>query len=56
MYEEFYGFKELPFSVTPDPRFLSRSVSHRDALQTLEDSIDARLKLFDNNSRESTGD
>lgn len=32
MYEEFYGFKELPFNVTPDPRFLYRSSSHRDAL------------------------
>ena len=32
MYEEYYGFKELPFSVTPDPRFLYRSTSHRDAL------------------------
>ena len=32
MYEEFYGFKELPFNVTPDPRFLYRSTSHRDAL------------------------
>lgn len=32
MYEEFYGFKELPFNVTPDPHFLYRSVSHRDAL------------------------
>ena len=32
MYEEFYGFKELPFNVTPDPRFLYRSASHRDAL------------------------
>ncbi len=32
MYEEFFGFKELPFNVTPDPRFLYRSVSHRDAL------------------------
>lgn len=32
MYEEFYGFKELPFNVTPDPRFLYRSESHRDAL------------------------
>jgi general secretion pathway protein A len=32
MYEEFYGFKELPFNVTPDPRFLYRSKSHRDAL------------------------
>lgn len=32
MYEEFYGFKEPPFNVTPDPRFLYRSTSHRDAL------------------------
>lgn len=32
MYEDFYGFKELPFNVTPDPRFLYRSLSHRDAL------------------------
>jgi general secretion pathway protein A len=32
MYEEYYGFKELPFNVTPDPRFLYRSASHRDAL------------------------
>jgi general secretion pathway protein A len=32
MYEEYYGLKELPFNVTPDPRFLYRSASHRDAL------------------------
>jgi general secretion pathway protein A len=32
MYEDFYGFRELPFNVTPDPRFLYRSSSHRDAL------------------------
>ncbi|MBN1165275.1 MAG: AAA family ATPase [Candidatus Krumholzibacteriota bacterium] len=32
MYEEYYSFKELPFNVTPDPRFLYRSRSHRDAL------------------------
>lgn len=32
MYEEFFNFKELPFNVTPDPRFLYRSESHRDAL------------------------
>ena len=32
MYEDYYGFKELPFNVTPDPRFLYRSASHRDAL------------------------
>ena len=32
MYVEFYRLKELPFNVTPDPRFLYRSESHRDAL------------------------
>ena len=32
MYEDFYGFRELPFNVTPDPRFLYRSRSHREAL------------------------
>ncbi|MBU8923164.1 MAG: AAA family ATPase [Bacteroidales bacterium] len=32
MYENYYGFKELPFNVTPDPKFLYRSESHRDAL------------------------
>jgi putative secretion ATPase (PEP-CTERM system associated) len=32
MYEDFYGFTEPPFNVTPDPRFLYRSASHRDAL------------------------
>ena len=32
MYKEFYGFKQLPFNVIPDPRFLYRSQSHRDAL------------------------
>ncbi len=32
MYKEFYGFKELPFNVIPDPKFLYRSPGHRDAL------------------------
>jgi putative secretion ATPase (PEP-CTERM system associated) len=32
MYEDFFGLNELPFNVTPDPRFLYRSTSHRDAL------------------------
>ena len=32
MYKEFYGFKELPFNVIPDPKFLYRSPVHRDAL------------------------
>jgi general secretion pathway protein A len=32
MYKEFYGFRELPFNVIPDPKFLYRSPGHRDAL------------------------
>lgn len=35
MYEEFYGLRERPFSLTPDPRFLYLSESHRFALEHL---------------------
>jgi general secretion pathway protein A len=31
MYNEFYGFRENPFSITPDPRFLFFSDKHREA-------------------------
>jgi general secretion pathway protein A len=31
MYAEFYGFREPPFSITPDPRFLFFSDRHREA-------------------------
>ena len=34
-YECFYGLKENPFGVTPDPRFFFSSKSHRDALAYL---------------------
>lgn len=29
MYEEFFGLREMPFSVMPDPRFAYRSLGHR---------------------------
>ncbi len=35
MYLEFYGLREAPFSLTPDPRFLFLSERHRDALEHL---------------------
>lgn len=35
MYEEFYGLKEKPFSLTPDPRFLFLSEHHREAFEHL---------------------
>ena len=31
MYEQFYGLKQKPFDITPDPRFLYMSEQHREA-------------------------
>ena len=39
MYEDFYGFVQPPFSLTPDPRFLYRSESHDLALQQVWQAI-----------------
>ncbi len=39
MYEEYYGFVQPPFSLTPDPRFLYRSESHDVALQQVGQAI-----------------
>ena len=36
MYEEYYGFTEKPFSLTPDPKFLFRSETHAGAFELLE--------------------
>ncbi len=36
MYQSFYGFREMPFNITPDPRFLYLSPTHLDALQHLK--------------------
>jgi general secretion pathway protein A len=35
MYKEYFGLKELPFSITPDPRYLYMSEKHREALAHL---------------------
>ncbi len=35
MYTEFYGLKEKPFALLPDPRFLFLATSHREALAHL---------------------
>ncbi len=35
MYTRFYGLREKPFSLTPDPRFLFLSEAHREALAHL---------------------
>ena len=36
MYEAFYGFKDKPFSMLPDPGFLFLSKKHKSALTLLE--------------------
>lgn len=35
MYNEYFGFKEAPFSIAPDPQFLYMSERHREALAHL---------------------
>ena len=42
MYEAHFGLKEPPFSITPDPRFLYLTRSHRDALAYLHYGIEQR--------------
>jgi len=42
MYEEYYGFSEKPFSLTPDPKFLYLSESHRSAFELLQYAIRRR--------------
>ena len=39
MYEDYFGFVQPPFSLTPDPRFLYRSESHEVALQQVWQAI-----------------
>ena len=45
MYERFFGLRERPFELTPDPRFLFLSPSHREALSNLQFGIAARKSL-----------
>jgi type II secretory pathway predicted ATPase ExeA len=42
MYEDYYGLKEKPFSLTPDPKFLYRSQSHANAFDLLQYAIERR--------------
>jgi general secretion pathway protein A len=42
MYLDFYGFREKPFSLTPDPRFVFLSKNHREAFAHLLYGINNR--------------
>ena len=36
MYQRFYGLRDLPFELTPNPRYLYLTAAHREALSNLE--------------------
>lgn len=42
MHEEYYGFSEKPFSLTPDPKYLYKSESHASAFDLLQYAIRRR--------------
>ena len=41
MYREFYGLKELPFALTPDPRFIYFTPSHTEVMANLHYGIES---------------
>src|SRR3970040_2384140 len=42
MYEDYYGFTEKPFSLTPDPKYLFKSETHGNAYEALQDAVRRR--------------
>ena len=42
MYKAFFGFRENPFSLSPDPQFLYRSAQHEEALANLIYGVQSR--------------
>ena len=42
MYEQFFGFRESPFRVTPDPRFLYHNPCYDEAIAALSYGIEQR--------------
>jgi len=48
MYEEYFGFKEKPFNIAPDPDFLYLSRKHQNAISSLDFGLldDAGFILF----------
>jgi general secretion pathway protein A len=45
MYESFYGLRERPFDLTPNPRFLLLTGKHREALSNLQYGLTSRRGL-----------
>lgn len=45
MYVQFYGLRELPFELTPNPRFLFMTARHREALSNLQFGLSTNKPL-----------
>jgi general secretion pathway protein A len=45
MYQRYYGLRELPFELTPNPRYLYLTSQHREALSNLEYGLSAAKAL-----------
>ena len=55
MYCEFYGFRESPFTITPNPRFLFLSDHHREALAHLVYAVDNHVGFVELTGEVGTG-
>lgn len=42
MYEDYFGFAEKPFSLTPDPKYLFKSATHASAFELLQYAVRRR--------------
>jgi len=45
MYQRFYGLRELPFELTPNPKFLFLTPGHREALSNLQYGVSSAKSL-----------
>lgn len=55
MYCKFYGFRESPFTITPNPRFLFMSPQHREAFAHLIYAVESRAGFIELTGEVGTG-
>jgi general secretion pathway protein A len=55
MYCTFYGFRESPFNITPNPRFLFMSDQHREAFAHLVYAVESRAGFVELTGEVGTG-
>ena len=55
MYKAFYGFSEKPFEITPDPKFLYLTSSHREALDAMMKGVKTRQDFISITGEAGTG-